>query len=202
MKCKPRFKIIEVLLSLSMLVATGCSLVEGPEPLTKGKDEAQDPIMEFSKPWVSLEAGPSIIGDQIVEEARKILGTPYIYGAESWAEGGFDCSGLTQYVYSQLNIKIPRTASNQWARISRKVTVPRPGDLIAFNKVEEGGVYHVGIYIGNDQMIHAPQPGDVVKVSNLDWWFRNGWVQGFLRPYSDQKRQPINLPLDPEFVYK
>ena len=83
MKCKPRFKIIEVLLSLSMLVATGCSLVEGPEPLTKGKDEAQDPIMEFSKPWVSLEAGPSIIGDQIVEEARKILGTPYIYGAES-----------------------------------------------------------------------------------------------------------------------
>lgn len=185
-----------------MLVATGCSLVEGPEPLTKGKDEAQDPIMEFSKPWVSLEAGPSIIGDQIVEEARKILGTPYIYGAESWAEGGFDCSGLTQYVYSQLNIKIPRTASNQWARISRKVTVPRPGDLIAFNKVEEGGVYHIGIYIGNDQMIHAPKPGDVVKISNLDWWFRNGWVQGFLRPYSDQKRQPINLPLDPEFVYK
>lgn len=133
----------------------------------------------------ALEAGHSVIGDRVVEEARKLLGAPYIYGAESWAEGGFDCSGLTQYVYSQLHIDIPRTASYQWAGIKRKVTVPRPGDLIAFAKVEEGGVYHIGVYIGNNQMIHAPKPGDVVKISSLDWYYRNGWVQGFLRPYAD-----------------
>lgn len=133
----------------------------------------------------ALEAGHSLIGDRVVEEARKLLGAPYIYGAESWAEGGFDCSGLTQYVYGQVGIDIPRTASYQWAGISRKVTVPRPGDLIVFAKVEEGGVYHIGVYIGDNQMIHAPKPGDHVKISSLDWYYRNGWVQGYLRPYKD-----------------
>ena len=153
-----------------------------PVQVLPGKTPVKTPLPQTPP---ALEAGHSMIGDRAVEEARKILGAPYIYGAESWAEGGFDCSGLTQYVYSRLNINIPRTASYQWAGISRKVTVPRPGDLVAFAKVEEGGVYHIGIYIGNNQMIHAPKPGDVVKISNLDWYYRNGWVQGFLRPYSD-----------------
>ena len=133
----------------------------------------------------ALEAGHSAMGDQVVAEARKLLGAPYIYGAESWAEVGFDCSGLTQYVYGQVGIDIPRTASYQWAGISRKVTVPRPGDLVVFAKVEEGGVYHIGVYIGGNQMIHAPKPGDHVKISSLDWYYNNGWVKGYLRPYKD-----------------
>ncbi len=110
---------------------------------------------------------------------------------------GFPCGAELEGIAQKgkrLNIKIPRTASKQWAEIPGKVTVPRPGDLIAFSNVEEGGVYHIGIYIGDDKMIHAPKPGDVVRISNLDWWFRNGRVQGFLRPYSDSKRQPIYSP--------
>lgn len=130
-------------------------------------------------------AAHTTLGDKVVEEAQKLLGAPYIYGAESWTEGGFDCSGLTQFVYGQVGIDIPRTASYQWAGISRKVTNPRPGDIIAFAKAEEGGVYHVGIYIGDNKMIHAPKPGAQVKISSLNWYYRNGWVQGYLRPYSD-----------------
>lgn len=121
-------------------------------------------------------------GMQVVAEAKKLIGAPYIFGAESWEEGGFDCSGLTQFVYSQVGIDIPRLASAQWAGITSKVTQPLPGDIVAFEK--EGKVYHVGIYIGDGQMIHAPKPGALVKLSSLDWWYRNSVVKGFLRPYS------------------
>lgn len=120
------------------------------------------------------------IGDRIVEEALELLGAPYLLGAESWEEGGFDCSGVTHFCYAQLGISLPRRASQQWAGIMEKVTQPRPGDIIAFEK--DGAVYHVGLYIGDDRMIHAPKPGAFVKISDLNWWYENSTVKGFLRP--------------------
>ncbi len=119
-------------------------------------------------------------GARIVAEAEKLIGAPYILGAESWEEGGFDCSGVTQFVYRQLGITIPRRASQQWAGIGNKVTERMPGDIIAIEK--EGRVYHVGIYIGDNRMIHAPKPGDFVKVSDLGWWVKNSRIKGYLRP--------------------
>lgn len=146
--------------------------------------------MEEPGAWVDpgidrAEPAPAeTIGRKVVREAEKLLGAPYIFGAESWEEGGFDCSGLTQYSYGQLGIDIPRTASWQWAGIEQKVTEPKPGDIITFAR--NGEVFHVGIYIGDRRMIHAPKPGDVVKIGSLDWWYDNGLVLGYLRPSSQE----------------
>lgn len=131
-------------------------------------------------PRLNNQTVPEPIGDQVVAQALQLLGAPYLLGAESWEEGGFDCSGVTHFSYGQLGIDLPRRAARQWELIDTKVTEPRPGDIVAFEK--DGEVYHVGLYIGNNQMIHAPKPGAFVKISDLGWWYKNSTVKGFLRP--------------------
>ncbi|MBY0754265.1 C40 family peptidase [Clostridium sardiniense] len=103
-------------------------------------------------------------GDRVVNYAKKFLGTKYVYGGTT--PSGFDCSGFTQYVYKHaLGIDISRTTYTQ---ISHGKAVSRSdlkvGDLV----FPHAG--HVGIYIGNGKIIHAPQTGDVVKISNI-WSF-------------------------------
>ena len=123
----------------------------------------------------------SALGERIVKNALGVLGAPYVYAGESWAEGGFDCSGLTYYAYLKEGIRLPRTASQQWAGISNKVSVPQPGDIIAFER-EDGSVYHVGIYYKDGTMIHSPKPGYFVEIKSLDWYYRNDLIKGYLRP--------------------
>ncbi len=101
----------------------------------------------------------------IVNGAKQFVGTPYVWGGSS--PDGFDCSGLVQYVYSNLGIKAPRVTYQQF-QAGKKVN-PRnaqPGDLVFF-RMESQGPGHVGIYAGNGKYIQAPQTGDVVKISNL-----------------------------------
>ena len=94
---------------------------------------------------------------------------PYRWGGAS--PSGFDCSGLVMYVYAQLGIALPHYTVAQY---QRGVAVSRdrlqPGDLVFFD-----GLAHVGIYIGNNQFIHAPHTGDVVRVSSLSesWYASN-----------------------------
>ncbi|MGG7176329.1 NlpC/P60 family protein [Clostridium paraputrificum] len=104
----------------------------------------------------------------IVNEARKHLGKPYVYGATG--PNTFDCSGLTQYVYRQaLGIEIGRTT---WDQIKSGTEVLQsdlqPGDLV-FPKSDLG---HVQIYTGNGMVLHAPQTGDVVKEVPMYGFFR------------------------------
>lgn len=139
-----------------------------------GKDApAPDPVTEGET--------TSALGEQIVKNALGVLGAPYVYAGESWAEGGFDCSGLTYYAYLKEGIRLPRTASQQWAGISNKVSTPQPGDIIAFER-EDGSVYHVGIYYKDGTMIHSPKPGYFVEIKSLEWHYRNDLVKGYLRP--------------------
>jgi cell wall-associated NlpC family hydrolase len=108
----------------------------------------------------------STLRSQVVEYAKKFLGVPYVYGGTS--PKGFDCSGLTYYVYKNMVREIPRTASAQYAA-STKITNKsdlRPGDLVFFAK--SGKITHVGLYIGNGQFIHSPQTGDVVRIGSLN----------------------------------
>ncbi len=88
----------------------------------------------------------------IVNIARTLLGIGYIYGGTTPA--GFDCSGLTQYVYAKAGVSIPRTASAQ-QRAATPVSNPQPGDLV-FYGYPAG---HVGIFTGGDMMIDSPKPG-------------------------------------------
>jgi len=94
--------------------------------------------------------------------ALRYIGIPYQWGGASPATG-FDCSGLVMYVYAQLGVLLPHFAAAQYGY---GTPVPRadlqPGDLVFFD-----GLSHVGIYIGNGQMVHAPQTGDFVKITPL-----------------------------------
>lgn len=112
-------------------------------------------------------AGGSSKGDQLVAEAKKHLGKKYVYGAEG--PDTFDCSGLMQYVAKQLGINLPRVSGDQ-AKAGRPVDRAnlQPGDVIAFATSGGDSISHVGMFIGDGKFIHAPKPGDVVKVSSLE----------------------------------
>lgn len=122
--------------------------------------------------------GDLSIGQAAVSIAMKQLGKPYRWGAAG--PNAFDCSGLTMYVYAQLGIYLPHSSRAQYncgVRVSRSEL--EPGDLVFFAR-RSGRIGHVGIYIGNGMMIHAPQTGDVVKIVPLD---SHGGYVGAVRPY-------------------
>lgn len=99
------------------------------------------------------------VGD-LIAAARAQIGKPYVFGAEGPA--AFDCSGLVQWVYGTAGIRIPRTAAEQQAA-ARPVTTPQPGDLVFWGRPAD----HVALYVGNGQIIAAPQPGEKVKVQSV-----------------------------------
>ena len=102
----------------------------------------------------------SFTAQAAVNEARKHLGTPYVYGGA--APGGFDCSGLVQYCYKVAGVTLPRTTSEQInAGTSVSQASLQVGDLV----FPSSG--HVGLYTGNGKFIHAPKTGDVVKEANV-----------------------------------
>lgn len=107
--------------------------------------------------------------DRLVSVAKSYIGVPYVWGGTSTK--GFDCSGLTQYVYKKLGINIPRVSYDQvnvgkdvWDKDSL-----RKGDLIFFftNMNNLAQVSHVGIYIGNKQFIEASSGTGKVKISSI-----------------------------------
>jgi cell wall-associated NlpC family hydrolase len=98
-----------------------------------------------------------------VDAALGQRGKPYVWAASG--PGSFDCSGLTSYAYRAAGIGLPHSSALQ-SRLGRSVSRDelQPGDLVFFYSP----VSHVGIYIGNGQMVHAPTSGDVVKVAAID----------------------------------
>jgi len=112
---------------------------------------------------------PDGSGSAVVTAASKYLGVPYAWGGTD-PSTGLDCSGLTQRVFADLGIDIPRTSSQQATsgRPVASLAEAQPGDVVFFDYTpSRPGVDHVGIYIGNGQMIAAPQEGEVVKVQSV-----------------------------------
>ncbi|HSQ89703.1 C40 family peptidase [Romboutsia sp.] len=106
--------------------------------------------------------------EEVIKLAYKQLGKKYVWGAEG--PNTFDCSGFTSYVYKNaIGKTIPRTSIAQ-SKYGQYVSRPQlqPGDLIFSDTDNNGSVNHVGIYIGNGKMIHAPKTGDVVKISDIN----------------------------------
>lgn len=144
--------------------------IEKAKTLAEEKEAAERRAAEQAATRVTVSRGGSSSGSSapapasgsasaVLNEAYKHLGKPYVYGATG--PSNFDCSGFTEYVYNKAaGIDISRTTYSQ---INVGTPVSRdnlqPGDLVFPH------TGHVGIYIGNGQMIHAPQTGDVVKVS-------------------------------------
>ncbi|MDT0398992.1 MULTISPECIES: NlpC/P60 family protein [Streptomyces] len=93
-----------------------------------------------------------------VAAARSALGKPYVWGANG--PTGFDCSGLTQWSYAQAGVALPRTSQAQrYAGRQVPLSEARPGDLVVYRS----DASHVGMYMGNGQVIHAPYPGAPVR---------------------------------------
>jgi cell wall-associated NlpC family hydrolase len=112
----------------------------------------------------SDSAPVAVTGSQVVADARKYLGVPYVWGGTDPAKG-LDCSGLVQRVYGDLGIDLPRVSQDQ-AHVGQAVpslAQARPGDLLCFGTPAD----HIGIYIGGSKMIVAPKTGDVVKVQDV-----------------------------------
>jgi cell wall-associated NlpC family hydrolase len=106
--------------------------------------------------------------NEVITNALKYVGTPYKWGGETKLNG-FDCSGFVKTVFmNAMGIALPRTAM-QMAKIGVPVEIQNliPGDLIFF-KNKRGNYAHVGIYIGDDRFIHAPQTGSAIQVDYLN----------------------------------
>jgi hypothetical protein len=100
--------------------------------------------------------------DQFISYLTKEIGQPYVWGGESHAEGGFDCSGLVQYAMAKVGIQVPRTAREQ-QKASKPVSTPRPGDMVFYGNPAT----HMGVYVGNGKMIDAPRRGEKVNIRDV-----------------------------------
>ncbi|MFF7995068.1 NlpC/P60 family protein [Kitasatospora xanthocidica] len=134
----------------------------------------------ISKYTIATTGGP--FGDKVVAAARAQLGIKYVWGGgdvSGATSGGFDCSGLVLYSIYQASgggISLPHSSEIQ---VTMGTPVDpadmKPGDIIGFELNGGGDFDHIGIYVGNNQMIHAPRTGDVVKVASLDWYGKFPW---------------------------
>ncbi|RRR80009.1 C40 family peptidase [Streptomyces sp. RP5T] len=118
---------------------------------------------ELTTPGATTTDAPNSRAAAAVSYAYSKLGSPYVWGATG--PDAFDCSGLVQAAYRSAGISLPRTTYAQidaGRRVSRSELLP--GDLVFFYS----GISHVGLYIGNGEMIHAPNPSAPVRVAPID----------------------------------
>ncbi|MFM9124714.1 MAG: C40 family peptidase, partial [Actinomycetota bacterium] len=145
-----------------LAAAAGITLEEAVA-VAGGDDVALGGSADIGSAGAVIEAPPSsTVGGSAASIALGALGIPYVWAGSS-PEGGFDCSGLIMWAYAQVGVSLPHNAA---AIYGTGTPVPlealEPGDIISFR-----GSGHAGIYIGGGQYVHAPQTGDVVKVSSL-----------------------------------
>jgi cell wall-associated NlpC family hydrolase len=122
--------------------------------------------------WAANAPADPAAANAVLMRALSLVGTPYRYGGDS-PEGGFDCSGLVNYVYrDMLDLRLPRTSRQLAAWQGPRIAPDRlaPADLVFFGS--DGEVSHVGIYVGEGRFVHAPKTGGTVRLDRLDgaWW--------------------------------
>ena len=138
----------------------------------------------FTKKTQLIEpmAGPVSLKGQavyasIASIAPDFIGTPYVFGGKTPA--GFDCSGFIHYLHILAGLTIDRKSSADYYKEAGRVVVPQVGDLVFFKDTYKTGISHMGVYIGENQFVHAGSKG--VEITNLDNTYWQKHFVGFKR---------------------
>jgi peptidoglycan endopeptidase LytE len=130
----------------------------------KKQDELEAEIARLEK----IASDTKTLNETLILVKKQIGKTPWVFSGSTPA--AWDCSGLVMWTYAHLGVELEHSATKQ--RLSGVfVTEPKIGDLVSFNYQSYGSAYHVGIYIGPDEMIHAGgKPGDRTQMRSISGW--------------------------------
>jgi len=150
------------------------------------------PVLAFDpQAWLVAHPGTPA-GNAAVAIAEQYLGVPYHWGGNS-PSTGFDCSGLTQYVYAQLGVWLPHYAAAQFLAYAHvDPTQLEPGDLVFFEPKPDGPG-HVAVYAGGDVIVEAPHTGAVVRLGSLSGAAASLGFLGAVRPSAGASTVPVTL---------
>lgn len=153
------------LLGVALLLLAACSNApRRPQPTYKDSRSSL-----ASLPARAPSAASTGTANDVLFRAIALVGTPYRWGGNT-PDGGFDCSGLVDYIYRQAaGLQLPRTSREMSAMDGRKVnqmTELASGDLVFFGS--RGGISHVGVYVGKGRFVHAPNSGGTVRLDDID----------------------------------
>ena len=138
----------------------------------KKQDELEAEIARLEK----IASDTKTLNETLVLVKKQIGKTPWVFSGST--PSAWDCSGLVRWTYAHLNVDLRHSASAQ--RLAGEfVDKPKIGDLVSFNHRSYGSAYHIGIYIGPDEMIHAGgKPGDRTEIRSIKGWAKdNGGSQ-------------------------
>ncbi|MGW3319978.1 NlpC/P60 family protein [Streptomyces fungicidicus] len=141
-----------------------------------GTSDSSESSGSGTSPSTSTDSSYAAKAEKAIAFARAQIGKPYVWGATG--PGSYDCSGLTQAAWKAAGVTLPRTTYDQ---VDAGTTVPvsqaQPGDLVFFYD----DITHVGIYIGNGMMIHAPKPGAYVREESV-YYDGESSIHSIVRP--------------------
>ena len=186
-----RCVIASVVLTLATIVsACASSGASRPRPFPTPAGAATPPAPATAAPEPERVAPPRAgLDDQaLVAAALSFRGTPYRNGGSD--PNGFDCSGFTQWVFAQFGIALPREVEQQF-KVGEKIKQDdlKPGDLVFFHTGSRGAS-HVGIFVADDQFVHAPSSRGVIRVEYVNSTYWGPRFVGARRIARDNEAQP------------
>ncbi|MED1203298.1 LysM peptidoglycan-binding domain-containing protein [Heyndrickxia acidicola] len=161
-----------------LIVSNSTTIAQTPP--SSGKGTISSPPPTGSGQTSASTASFSV--DKLISAAKGVIGTPYVWGGST--QSGFDCSGFIYYAYNKAGYQVSRMSSDSYYSRSSYVTKPQPGDLVFFEGTYQSGISHLGIYLGNQQFIHAGDNG--VEISSLDNSYWKSHFDSFKRFYDLQ----------------
>ncbi|MFJ5759300.1 LysM peptidoglycan-binding domain-containing protein [Neobacillus sp. NPDC093182] len=144
----------------------------------KLKVSGKNTVVTTPKPEPTIPVGE--FADAFIEVAHSVMGVPYAWGGSTL--NGFDCSGFIYYAANKAGYKIGRYSAEGYYSRTYYVDQPQPGDLVFFENTYKKGISHLGIYIGNNEFIHADAKKGIT-ISNLSNPYYTAHFDGFKRFY-------------------
>jgi cell wall-associated NlpC family hydrolase len=136
------------------------STASGPTTTSSSSTTTTDPNVPKNIPTPPATSAKAALA---IKAAMSQLGVPYVFGGGS-PTTGFDCSGLTSWAWAQVGVDLPHNAAAQFALLAKvPIDQLQPGDLVFFGR----DLHHVGLYIGDGQMVHAPYGGRTVTIASI-----------------------------------